>query len=279
MDLSRFSMEGRTVIITGGSGGIGRGCVRAFAQAGANVVVASVPADTIPPAVEEAEALGAQALGVTVNVAEPGEIEAMVAQTLDRFGRIDALVNVAGGSYSRNPDMPQYARASLLEISGDDFVGAYIGNVKTTFLVSRAVVPHMKALGKGAIVNIGSTSGLDRHPNAPDIAGVRDGEGRRAQPHVPHGAPVEAGGAGELHRARHHQHATARGDGAAGDGVRRGAHRRRQGGRRRRHRQRGALPLLRRGGVRERHRRAGARRRIAPTRLPNVRGRRRKLGA
>ena len=170
MDLSRFSMEGRTVIITGGSGGIGRGCVRAFAQAGANVVVASVPADTIPPAVEEAESLGAQALGVTVNVAEPDEIDAMVAQTLDRFGRIDALVNVAGGSYSRNPDMPQYSRASLLEISGDDFVGAYIGNVKTTFLVSRAVVPHMKAVGKGAIVNIGSTSGLDRHPNAPDIA-------------------------------------------------------------------------------------------------------------
>ena len=94
----------------------------------------------------------------------------MVAQTLDRFGRIDALVNVAGGSYSRNPDMPQYSRAPLLEISGDDFVGAYVGNVKTTFLVSRAVVPHMKALGKGAIVNIGSTSGLDRHPNAPDIA-------------------------------------------------------------------------------------------------------------
>ena len=170
MDLSRFSMEGRTVIITGGSGGIGRGCVRAFAQAGANVVVASVPADTIPPAVEEAEALGAQALGITVNVAEPDEIDAMVAQTLDRFGRIDALVNVAGGSYSRSPDMPQYHRASLLEISGDDFVGAYVGNVKTTFLVSRAVVPHMKTLGKGAIVNIGSTSGLDRHPNAPDIA-------------------------------------------------------------------------------------------------------------
>ncbi len=170
MDLSRFSMEGRTVIITGGSGGIGRGCVRAFAQAGANVVVASVPADTIPPAVEEAEALGAHALGVTVNVAEPDEIDAMVAQTLDRFGRIDALVNVAGGSYSRNPDMPQYSRASLLEISGDDFMGAYIGNVMTTFLVSRAVVPHMKAVGKGAIVNIGSTSGLDRHPNAPDIA-------------------------------------------------------------------------------------------------------------
>ena len=170
MDLSRFSMEGRTVIITGGSGGIGRGCARAFAQAGANVVIASVPEETIPPAVEEVEALGAQALGVRVNVADPAEIDVMVQQTLDRFGRIDALLNVAGGSYSRNPDMPQYSRAPLLEMDGDDFVGAYIGNVKTAFLVSRAVVPHMKKIGKGAIVNIGSTSGLDRHPNMPDIA-------------------------------------------------------------------------------------------------------------
>lgn len=170
MDLSRFAMEGRTVIITGGSGGIGRGCVRAFAQAGANVVVASVPEESIPLAVAEAESLGASAIGVKVNVADPDEIDAMVARTLDAFGRIDALVNVAGGSYSRNPDMPQYARAPLLEMSGDDFLGAYVGNVKTAFLASKAVVPHMKAAGKGAIVNVGSTSGLDRRPNAPDIA-------------------------------------------------------------------------------------------------------------
>ena len=170
MDLSRFSMEGRTVIITGGSGGIGRGCARAFAQAGANVVIASVPAESIPPAVEEVESLSAAALGVTVNVADPAEIDGMVRQTLDRFGRIDALVNVAGGSYSRNPDMPQYKRAALLDMEGDDFVGAYVGNVKTAFLVSKAVVPHMRQAGKGSITNIGSTSGLGHRSSSPDIA-------------------------------------------------------------------------------------------------------------
>lgn len=170
MDLSRFSMEGRTVIITGGSGGIGRGCVRAFAQAGANIVIASVPAESIPPAVQEAEALGAQALGVAVNVADESEINSMVDQVLGRFGRIDALVNVAGGSYSRNPDMPQYQRNDLLGITGEDFVGAYVGNVKTAFLVSRAVVPHIRRVGKGSITNVGSVSGLDRKPSAPDIA-------------------------------------------------------------------------------------------------------------
>ncbi len=170
MNLSRFSMQGRTVIITGGSGGIGRGCVRAFAEAGANIVIASVPPDSIPPAVQDAETRGAQALGLPVNVADPDEIDAMISQTLDRFGRIDALVNVAGGSYSRNPHMPQYQRAPLLEINPDDFVGAYIGNVKTAFLVSRAAVPHIRQTGKGSITNIGSTSGLNQRPSSPDIA-------------------------------------------------------------------------------------------------------------
>jgi NAD(P)-dependent dehydrogenase (short-subunit alcohol dehydrogenase family) len=157
MDLSRFSMEGRTVIITGGSGGLG--CARAFAQAGANVVIASLPAQSLPPAVAEIEALGVSALGVLADVTKPEQVDSMVQQTLDRFGRIDTLVNVAGGTYSRNPEMPQFSRAPLLELSPEDFMMAYEVNVKSAFLCSRAVVPHMKKLGKGAIINTGSESG------------------------------------------------------------------------------------------------------------------------
>ena len=165
MDLSMFSMEGRTVIVTGGSGGIGRGCARAFAKAGANVVIASVPAESIPPAVEEVEGMGAEALGVTVNVADAPQVAGMVAQTLERFGRIDVLVNVAGGTYSRNPDMPQFARAPLLELDEADFMTAYEANVKSAFLCAKAVVPHMKAQGKGVIINTGSSSGLNVRPD------------------------------------------------------------------------------------------------------------------
>ena len=66
--------------------------------------------------------------------------------------------------------MPQYRRAPLLEMERGDFVGAYVGNAVTTFLVSKAVVPHMRRLGRGSITNVGSTSGLGHRSSAPDIA-------------------------------------------------------------------------------------------------------------
>ena len=71
MDLSRFSLEGRTTIITGGSGGIGRACALAFAQAGSNIMIASLPAASIPPVVAEIEALGVSAGGLAVDVEIP----------------------------------------------------------------------------------------------------------------------------------------------------------------------------------------------------------------
>jgi NAD(P)-dependent dehydrogenase (short-subunit alcohol dehydrogenase family) len=74
IDLSRFSLEGRTAIITGGSGGIGKACASAFAKAGANIVIASLPPDSIPPVVQEVEALGVKALGLTVDVSNAEQV-------------------------------------------------------------------------------------------------------------------------------------------------------------------------------------------------------------
>ena len=170
MDLSRFSMEGRTTIITGGSGGIGRCCALAFAQAGSNVMIASLPAESIPPVVQEVEALGVGAAGLAVDVSKEDQVKDLVAATLERFGRIDVLLNVAAGSYSRNPEMPAVQRGTLLELSPEDFMGVYDINVKTAFLCSKAVVPHMKERGKGAIVNIGSISGRSTKTERPNMA-------------------------------------------------------------------------------------------------------------
>jgi NAD(P)-dependent dehydrogenase (short-subunit alcohol dehydrogenase family) len=170
LDLSRFSLEGRTAIITGGSGGIGRACASAFAKAGANIVIASLPPDSIPPVVEEVVALGAQGLGLAIDVSDAEQVKSMVDQTLAKFGRVDVLVNVAGGSYSRNPYMPSFNRAPLLDLAPQDFMKAFEVNTKSAFLCAKAVVPAMKDRGRGSIINIGSISGRGTKKERADMA-------------------------------------------------------------------------------------------------------------
>jgi NAD(P)-dependent dehydrogenase (short-subunit alcohol dehydrogenase family) len=170
IDLSCFSLKGRTAIVTGGSGGIGRACAIAFAKAGSDVVIASLPPESVPAVVEEVDALGTRGLGVVVDVTSADQVKSMVDQTLAKFGRIDVLVNVAGGSYSRNAYMPSFTRAPLLELSEQDFMNAYDVNVKSAFLCARSVVPTMKAHGKGSIINIGSISGRGIKKERADMA-------------------------------------------------------------------------------------------------------------
>lgn len=170
IDLSRFSLDGRTAIITGGSGGIGRACAVAFAKAGANIVIASLPPESIPPVVQEIESIGVKGLGLAVDVSDEAQVKSLADQTLAKFGRIDTLINVAGGSYSRNPHMPAFNRAPLLDLAPEDFMTAYAVNTKSAFLCAKAVAPAMKARGKGSIVNIGSISGRGTKKERADMA-------------------------------------------------------------------------------------------------------------
>lgn len=170
IDLSRFSLAGRTAIITGGSGGIGRACAATFAKAGANIVIASLPPDSIPPVIQEVEALGIKAIGSAIDVSNAGQVKSMLDETLSTFGRVDILVNVAGGSYSRNPYVPSFQRAPLLDLSPEDFMMAYEINTKSAFLCAKTVVPSMKAHGKGSIINIGSISGRGTKKERADMA-------------------------------------------------------------------------------------------------------------
>ncbi|MEK9658920.1 MAG: SDR family NAD(P)-dependent oxidoreductase, partial [Chloroflexota bacterium] len=94
MDLSRFSLEGRTAIVTGGTGGIGLGTAKAMALAGANIAIAGVPPEQLPGAVAEVKALGVDAIGIKCDVSNKAEVADMVAQTAKHFGRIDILANV-----------------------------------------------------------------------------------------------------------------------------------------------------------------------------------------
>ena len=94
--MSSFRLDGKTAIITGGAGGLGRSMVRQYAEAGANVVVASRNLDKCEAIAEEVIESGGKALAVAVDHTQPAEVDNMVKQVVDHFGSLDIMVNNAG---------------------------------------------------------------------------------------------------------------------------------------------------------------------------------------
>ena len=105
---------------------------------------------------DQIKTIGSRAIGITVDVREQAQVDAMVAETMDAFGRIDVLVNVVGGSWGET-----FRSGPLVELEPHDFIECYSVNVLTGFMCSKAVQPIMKAQGKGAIVNVASGAGVN----------------------------------------------------------------------------------------------------------------------
>lgn len=154
MILDRFRLTDQVAIVTGAGRGIGEGCALAFAEMGANVVVAARTREQIEAVADKVRALGARALAVPCDVSERPQLENLVEKTMSEFGRIDVLVNNAGGS----PPKP------ALRTSEAMFDQAFHFNVTTAFLMSRFAVPHMLESGGGSIVNISSAAGRIAQP-------------------------------------------------------------------------------------------------------------------
>jgi NAD(P)-dependent dehydrogenase (short-subunit alcohol dehydrogenase family) len=150
-----FDLDGKTAIVTGGTGGIGLEIARLFAAHGANQVIVG----TRSTANEIAAGLpggAARNVGVTADVADSRAADAVVSTALDRFGRIDVLVNNAGISVVEN--------AEALAVADFDRVMAV--NVRGPFLMSQAAGKAMIARKSGRIVNVASQAGvvaIDRH--------------------------------------------------------------------------------------------------------------------
>lgn len=146
--------EGRVVVVTGAAQGIGKSYAAAFGVEGARVVVADVDG----PGAERAAAELPDALGLRVDVADQPSVLAMVQATLERYGRIDALINNAGLFTAILPKRP------IEEIDVASFDRVQAVNVKGTFLCIQAVVPFLKKQGSGRIVNISSATALTGAP-------------------------------------------------------------------------------------------------------------------
>jgi 3-oxoacyl-[acyl-carrier protein] reductase len=146
--------RGRVAIVTGSATGVGAATVRMLAERGWNVVINYTKSEAEARETEAAcRALGADTLLCQADVANDDDCRRMAAETMAKWGRIDALVNNAGTTKFVD-------HANLEGLSADDFLRIYAVNVVGVFQMTRAVAPHMKAAGRGAIVNVSSIAGV-----------------------------------------------------------------------------------------------------------------------
>ena len=151
-DLDKFSLKGKTAVVTGGGRGIGRACAVGFAKAGARVVVTSRKIADLEATAAEIKSFGGEAYPIQAHLGKMDEIQKMVATALEKLGgRIDILVNNAGASP---------AMGSVLETDERLWETIMNLNLKGLYFTSQAVARVMKKQGGGKIINLASIDGF-----------------------------------------------------------------------------------------------------------------------
>jgi 3-oxoacyl-[acyl-carrier protein] reductase len=144
-------LEGKTAIVTGAGSGFGAGIARIFSREGAAVMVADLDEEA---ATRIADEIGGAA--IRADVSQAADVAEIARAAMDQWGRIDVLVNNAGITH-----LPM----AMEEVEEAEFDRVLAVNAKSVYLTARAIVPQMKAAGRGAILNIASTAGLSPRPN------------------------------------------------------------------------------------------------------------------
>ena len=148
---SKFRLDGKVALVTGGGKGIGRAICLRFAKAGASVAVVDLDEKAAKKTAKEC----GKALALVADASKAASIAKMVRATITKFGSLDILVNNAGIA----------GRSALLEDLTEDDWDAVMGlNLRGIFLCCKAVLPHMKKRKTGAIVNVASVSGKEGNP-------------------------------------------------------------------------------------------------------------------
>ena len=152
MSVPSFSVEGKVTVVTGASRGIGNALALGFAEAGAPVALVARTVSELEEAARKIRATGGTALVAPADVTKKDQVAAMVEKVVKEFGRIDVLVNVAGGAGTRQLRPP-------LEITEEFWDELQDRNLKSVFLVNQAVAGIMVEQKNGSIININSMSG------------------------------------------------------------------------------------------------------------------------
>src|SRR5262245_3798107 len=145
-------LDSKIAIVTGAASGFGRAIAETFAREGARVVVADINGQG---ARDVAEAIGASATHVAVDVSKRDEVEAMVGEAVKSFGGLDIMVNNAGTTHRNQP---------MLDVTEAEFDRIFAVNVKSIYLAAMACVPEMEKRGGGVIINTASTAGVRPRP-------------------------------------------------------------------------------------------------------------------
>jgi NAD(P)-dependent dehydrogenase (short-subunit alcohol dehydrogenase family) len=165
-DLSSFGLQDKIAIVTGASQGIGKAIALGLAQAGAHVVLAKHPAgrhDEIKAVQAEIESLGRKAPIILVDVGKVDQIQSLMAQTKETFGRIDILVNNAGWT----------GTGPALDVTEEEFDKTMEASVKSVFFACQAAARVMIPQGRGKIINIGSNFGVIAFSGRAAYAGAK----------------------------------------------------------------------------------------------------------
>lgn len=149
------SLDHRAVIVTGAGKGVGRGIALHLGKAGARIVVAEWDPELLEATTAELTGLGIANLGVACDISQREQLESMVTETVERFGRVDGLVNNA---QTFRPTVP------VAQVDEDDVDVLYASGVKGTLWAMQAVHPHMATQGWGRIVNFASSVGITGAP-------------------------------------------------------------------------------------------------------------------
>lgn len=160
-----LSVRDRVALVTGGGTGIGRACALALAEQGADVVLAGRRPDPLHSTVKEIEALGRRALAYPCDIADKAQCQQLVDATLGAFGKLDILINCAGGAPLKGID----------DWTADDWDWVIGLNLEAVWNLSQIAAKAMVAQGKGAIVNISSGASLKAMPMSPIYAAAKAG--------------------------------------------------------------------------------------------------------
>lgn len=154
--VSDRSLQGKTILVTGGASGLGAALCNVLAFSGADIVVADLKKEKSAAVCEALRGTGVQTHPMALDVGNPSACERAIEEVMSRFGKLDVLINNAGTDVTLPID----------ELSTDDWQRVMNTNLNGPFLLTKYALPHLKRAGSGHIVNIASTAARRAWPNA-----------------------------------------------------------------------------------------------------------------